>query len=127
MSAIQRQRREHEERTEREMARLNRLADERRRDLEERLRHWAEQHQRAAETQNASSAAFIRNFRDSIFVEKDINLPKEKSSQPRSHSSDGKGNKCDKGDRSSHRDPKVTASYPRVPRPEEDLLQAAMR
>merc|ERR1712048_1492913 len=57
---------------------------------------------------------------------KDINLPKEKSSQQRSDSSGGKGNKCDTSDRSGQPDPKVTATYPRVLRP-EDPLQAAMR
>lgn len=64
MSAIQNQRQVHEERARRDMARLDRLAEERRSDLEEHLKRWAEQHQRAEEAQKTASASFVRNFRD---------------------------------------------------------------
>lgn len=127
MSAVEEQRRAQEQRTKNELERLERIADERRTDLEEQLRQWAEQHQRAAETQSSASASFMRNFKSSIFVESDADVPHGKPSQPsqpsrhRSTSSDksGRGPRVHGAPSPSHFSP--------GPQRMADPLQDAMR
>ena len=61
-----------EECAKREKERLDRLAEERRKDLEEHLRRWAEQYQRTCEgSQSTSSPNFTKDFRNRSFAEGD--------------------------------------------------------